>query len=346
MFRRRLQDRCCLYGKICVIFLAARDVEHSETTVIAGGTRFAAKQSLIKMNTTLRKALFCNSLFFASLIVIIATATMCGGGSALAASKRSVARIEESDLSFLLNRGDNDGRLFVYSSLSFLDLNSNSITFNLSATEHRHLIPSARINLYPPIQTEIRSEFFDFSIWGHLGNYFNRQIETIEIENDISAILQELATLNERYVRSTQGAGIHSFNTRYLKTINRGNYFAESDVQLGEERDDYQLREKKGKLQVRIQTNLSSPEETLKTEIVDMSVVVVGKFTQNISQEYDIDKVETLEDSFTDPGVIEKIMGVFVSILHYLLTNKIEALIYITILFFLINLIGLGLRRR
>ncbi|MFQ5328839.1 MAG: hypothetical protein ACE5D4_02490 [Thermodesulfobacteriota bacterium] len=267
--------------------------------------------------------------------------------SAFAASKGYVSKLERSDLPFLIKQGGNDGSLFIYSSLSLLNLNNHSVSVRLSTKENKHLIPSGRIALYPGIQTEIKSEFFDFSIWGHLGNYFNKQVETIEIENDISAILQDIGSLNERYLRNAQNLGAYSFNTRYLKTISRENYFSERATRGNdEEENDHQLSGGMGQLQVKIQTNLSSPEETLKRKIVAMSVVVTGKFTKDISQEYDVDKVETLENSTGGPGLVDKILGIFVSLFHYLLTNKIEALIYITIIFLLINLIGLGLKRR
>ena len=58
-----------------------------------------------------------------------------------------------------------------------------------------HTIPLIALDIYHDIDTYIQFEFLDFTIWGMLGNYFSKNIEAIEFENEILRIFRQLEDL-------------------------------------------------------------------------------------------------------------------------------------------------------
>ena len=87
--------------------------------------------------------------------------------------------------------------------------------------------PLITLNIYHDIDTYIQSEFLDFTIWGMLGNYFNKNIEAIEFENEILRILRQLEDLNKKY----QSLVVQSHNSKKedLVTIDKGRFFKQQE---------------------------------------------------------------------------------------------------------------------
>ncbi|MFQ5588625.1 MAG: hypothetical protein ACE5F7_07280 [Nitrospiria bacterium] len=117
-----------------------------------------------------------------------------------------------------------DGYVYILSSLTTLNIQKKSVVFSVSGQPHEALIPLGAIKSYPDMRDEIHSEYFDFTVWGQMENYFNRDLEVIQKENRIIAILKELNAVNEKY-RSLQKHRPKAFNPNQIVTVDPLNYF-------------------------------------------------------------------------------------------------------------------------
>jgi hypothetical protein len=150
----------------------------------------------------------------------------CGDG--YAESNHTLPTLSEKDLShYMKNQLQNlDENIYLYSSLSSISLDKALTEFHISDGLNAHLIPLTTIKKYPPINIEVRSEYFDVTIWGQIENHFNQNIEVIEIENEILATLKELEGINKKHTELF-GRKAPRFNLGNTVTINKYNYFSD-----------------------------------------------------------------------------------------------------------------------
>jgi len=75
-------------------------------------------------------------------------------------------------------------------------IDTDEITISNKFKELRHRL----------LNVGIQSEFLDFTIWGMLGNYFSKNIEAIEFENEILRIFRQLEDL-KYLITGVEGSG-------------------------------------------------------------------------------------------------------------------------------------------
>ncbi len=128
-----------------------------------------------------------------------------------------------------------DGQIHIFSSLSVLNSKKENIIFNITEKPYLDMIALTEIKSYPVMKEDIRSEYFDFTLWGQMENFFNKDFEVIQQETRIFAILKELEAVNQRYLQMSKKRP-DLFNPNHTVTIDQNNYFTYS----------YDSREKSG----------------------------------------------------------------------------------------------------
>ena len=158
----------------------------------------------------------CLLLFLVLLAVDIASA----------GSKHGFAPLDERDLSFYLQKQEkeNDPYLYLFSTLSLISRRKDTAVFTIAKSPSTYATPLVVMEIYPELDMHIQSEFFDFTIWGQWGNYFNKSIEVIELENEILRLLNALKDLNERYKDLIQTTNSVIPRPQKLPTLDRKNY--------------------------------------------------------------------------------------------------------------------------
>ena len=208
-----------------------------------------------------------NTIFLVLLALL--TCSFLSVPPVLAVSKSSIPQIESEDFRFFFTDRDEteEDKVYLYFSYSLIDLEGDSLEFVLTRSRSAQLTPIGAVPIFPPIESRIRSEYIDISIWGHLGNYFNKNIEALEIENDINSILCELEEINERYGALAGTARRQPLKTEYLKTIYTDNYYVRPESTAapaprkepsnqGEPRDKILLRYRDDPLPERIKPSI------------------------------------------------------------------------------------------
>ena len=122
---------------------------------------------------------------------------------------------------------EGDEHVYVYGSLFLQPGKPDDTEFYIVPSRSMHTIPLIALNIYHDIDTYIQSEFLDFTIWGMLGNYFNKNIEAIEFENEILRIFRQLEDLNKKY----QSLVVQNYNSKKedLITLDKGQFFKQQE---------------------------------------------------------------------------------------------------------------------
>jgi hypothetical protein len=157
---------------------------------------------------------------------MILSMMLIGWSDVWAVSKQVFPRLDARDLPFYLDKHDQvwDQNLYVFSTLSLLSVRKDSVVFDVSKYSVNDAIPLLVFDIYPESTIGVQSEFFDFTIWGQLGNYFNKTIEVIKIENEILSILDEIEKLNMSYKKLMELIKPYSLKKEKIITIDKMNF--------------------------------------------------------------------------------------------------------------------------
>ncbi|MDR4503163.1 MAG: hypothetical protein MRK01_00020 [Candidatus Scalindua sp.] len=306
-----------------------------------------------KPNRTLLRKIKSIFLFFYSFIVC--------SSLAVAESNLTFPTLKEKELPYYFNKQEKtaDPNIYLFSSLSFISTEKNSIEFGLTKAKYGKLIPLSAVNAYPAIDYYIKSEYFDFTLWGQLGNYFNKNIEIVELENRIFSILQELEEINNRY-KSLFADKPDQLHSEYIPTINKKNYFHEhKGEENGEEQKgdsgisqaDNNLSELDTLLNnIVLSTKSNKFEKALLLSEIALNLEIKGlRANQNMTykSESAVKNVSSQEtqtggnksSSLESETWIISLFNKSISLFAYLVNNKIEALIYLVFLFLVIAIV-------
>lgn len=168
------------------------------------------------------------------LFIVLASWSIVWSGS-----KYVFPGLDEKDFLFYLDKQEQaeDHNIYLYSSLSLLSLHKKSIMFDVSKYPSKLVTPLITINIYPDTDIRIQSEFFDFTIWGQLGNFFNRNIEIVKLEKEILDILQKLEEINKRYKELVGSNMTLKIQVEKIITIDKMN-FIDSRGENSKEKSD------------------------------------------------------------------------------------------------------------
>jgi hypothetical protein len=161
-------------------------------------------------------------IIFLALYGILSTLTVV-----YPAPKRLFPGLDEKDLHYYLQTLDHtpDPNIYLITSLSLLNLQPFSAVFDISKHPPRYLLPLITLPLYPDLPVHIQSEFFDFTVWGQLGNDFNSSFELIELESYISSLFAELESLNKRFQELVSSHLLPGLQFHRLVTFHKSTFF-------------------------------------------------------------------------------------------------------------------------
>lgn len=277
------------------------------------------------------------------LLLILASRSLGWSGS-----QHIFPRLDEKDLPFYLDKQGQaaDTTLYLYSSLPLLNLNKTLTIFTISHSPFKHITPLAAMEIHPESNIHLQSEFFDFTIWGQLGNYFNKSIEIIKIEREILEILQRIDLVNKKYKDLLESHLIPKIHTEKIITFDRMNFFALSDknnpknTNLKKPRST-QSETKDGEAHPHSLIEMYEGEfqhERLRTNIHFQSTHggMVGPSFYDTAYVRSVDAAQKLDvqkpeiDSF-----LFRIFYKIVILIQYLQHNQLESLIYLSLLLLL-----------
>jgi hypothetical protein len=198
------------------------------------------------------------------------------------------------------------------------------------------------LEVHPPVDASFQSEFFDVTIWGQLDNLFQQNIEILTIEQEIIALFKELEELNTRYLArlgSQAGSPL---------TLDRRNYLQrrlESDVRQkgrGEAAQELlsliQLHESAGQSE-HLASHLAAWAGTGRPPVLEAKASAVASMRAAEVQQ-DAESTGTISGGWIVYGFR---LSRFV--IHYLLRNKIETMIYLWALVLLSIFVKAAFRR-
>ena len=217
---------------------------------------------------------------------------------------------------------EGDEQIYVYGSLFLQPGKLDDTEFYITPSHSLHLIPLITLNIYHDIDTYIQSEFLDFTIWGMLGNYFNKNIEVIEFENEILRTLRQLEDLNKKY----QSLVVQSQNSKKedLVTIDKARFF---------------------KQQEDVDTNGNHKDSNRQKEIERLIQKYTGATTTFYVQKAEDPEKKSFENT---PSIsaqrsmalsaepenenVDKVFFRLVKLFYYLMQNKLEAAMYLSVI--------------
>jgi hypothetical protein len=181
---------------------------------------------IIQKATAHLSTTFYSPLGNIQLIAMVLFCILASRGMVWSGSKYVFPGLSEKDLPFYVDKREQavDPHLYLYSSLSLLGLNTTSIVFNISQYRFDHVYPWIVMNIYPDTDQHMQSEYFDFTIWGQLGNFFNKNIEMLKIENEIIEILNKIEEVNRKYKELIESKIIHKIEVDKIITFNKMNF--------------------------------------------------------------------------------------------------------------------------
>ena len=167
-----------------------------------------------------------NLIFIVSILLTCFYQSMYS--TSYAASKRTPPSIDNKDILLSLEQENNlqstnIDKFHMYSTISMLP-NNHQISFHILKSEIDNIISLITLNLHHDFQTYLLFEYMDYSIWGVLGNYQNRDIEQIEFENRIMKAIKDLETVNKRFRHLANKEKLESLEFGQLVTLDPSNY--------------------------------------------------------------------------------------------------------------------------
>lgn len=261
-----------------------------------------------------------------------------------AGSKRGFPQLDEKDLPFYLHTQEpgSDPYIYLFSTLSLISRRRDTIVFNISRARHTLTLPLIALEIYPSPDAEIQSEFFDVTIWGQLGNYFNKNIELLMLENEILKILQDLEEVNARYQDLISPKHPIISQPQRLPTLDQHNYLTyrdttspepsrkdSGDAQPADDRPPNDLRGQIHRHEAQLQratlkTNPAlqrpTPEGFGKTPFADASL-------PSAQQARTLDSTGAGLDS-----LLFQLFHKMVLVIRYVMENKLESSIYFSLL--------------
>ena len=175
------------------------------------------------------------------LYFLLYSTVSCGYAQAI-----SKQQYEKNDTNYIL---DNivknkptkiNNNIYIYSSISTSTFDKDFIKYTISNLKNNKIIPLVELDTYHEIDTSIQSEFLDFTIWGILGNFFNKNIEMAELNNEIIAIFQEIEMINENYNQLLVAKTDRNSKIDALITLNKEKYLEkQTKTQFHGEDDNY-----------------------------------------------------------------------------------------------------------
>jgi len=261
-----------------------------------------------------------------------------------AGSKRGFPQLDEQDLPFYLHTQEpgSDPYIYLFSTLSLISRHRNTVAFNIARSRHTSALPLIALEIYPEPDAEIQSEFFDATIWGQLGNFFNKNIELLMLENEIIKILQDLEAVNARYQELISPKNPIISPPQRLPTLDQHNYLTYRDTTSPEPSrkdsghaqpaEDHppndlrsQIRRHEAQLQqATLKTNPAlhrpTPEGFAKAPFEDASV-------RSAQQARTLDSTGSAMDS-----ALFQLFHKIVLVIRYVMENKIESSIYLSLL--------------
>jgi len=268
------------------------------------------------------------------LSLILANTSLVWSGS-----KYLFLPLEEKDFSFYLDKQGQttNANLYLYSSLSLLNLNKTSVVFSISHQTFKHVSPLIVIDITPENEFYMQSEFLDFTIWGQLGNFFNKDIEIIKMETEILQVLKEIEKVNKKYKELLDSGLIFAVRLEKIITINKMN-FVKSTRETDTDKID------KGKLNL-IQSEIDSSmlhmyeSESRWERLRDDIHFRVGKgdimepgfystaYVQSVNTSQKLEADEPEIDS-----LLFRIFYNMIALIKYFRDNKVESFIYVSLL--------------
>jgi hypothetical protein len=250
---------------------------------------------------------------------------------------------------------EGDEHVYVYSSLPLHPSKHDDTEFYITLSHSMHLLPLITLNIYHDIDIYIQSEFLDFTIWGMLGNYFNKNIETIEFENDILHILRQLEDLNERYQSLVESS--KNSQKGDLVTLDKERFFKKQEhvSTNGESKEDLATLDKERffKKQEHVSTNGESKDDRQQNDIEGLIREYIREYS-GTGLTFLVQKAENPEKKSFEgaPSIsmqsnralsrepsnesVDKLLFRLVKLFHYLVNNKLEAALYFSMIVFLV----------
>jgi hypothetical protein len=269
----------------------------------------------------------CLLLFFALIAVEIASA----------GSKHGFAPIDERDFSYYLQKQDqvNDPYLYLSSTLSLISRRKDAVVFTISKSSPKYIIPLAMMEMYPELEMNIQSEFFDSTIWGQLGKYFNKNIEVIELENLILGILKEFKELNERYKDLIPTTNLVVPQQQRLPTLDKKNYVSINEDAGRGKASNLSMNDLRSELQ-RYETQLPQEKLKLNQTFQQPKPDVFGQRPYDVASLGTAEPARNFAASSSEGGnIFSRIFTGFKAFMRYLINNKVESCIYLSLLFLL-----------
>jgi hypothetical protein len=264
------------------------------------------------------------------------------GKQAAAISKLAVPELDEQDLPFYLDKPaqHDDAHFYLFSSLSLISRRRAAAVFELSEGPTGGIIPLLGLKIHLPVDVSFPTEFLDVTIWGQLGNLFQKDLELFAIEREIVALFKELEQVNARYMALFGAQGGNSFQARKPPTLDRRNYLADGRQggragqlpQTGQNTKAaqgflrlIQLHENPGQSE-RLAPQLVAQAGADRTPTFEAIALAAASMRASEAQQ-DPEGIDTIPE-----GRIIYLFRVSKLVIRYLLENKIEAIIYLWVL--------------
>jgi hypothetical protein len=281
-----------------------------------------------------------------SILLLPAMLSICD--PSWANSKHRVPDLDAQDLLSLVPRKEqpNDPHIYLFSTLGFTNIPKDATAFEFSKTPSPYLLPTLAIDMYPPFDIRIQSEFFDFTIWGQLGNYFNKNIELIELENQIIALILELDAINRRYHNIFSQNPSKYQQVDKLATLYKYHYLKEgqNDHNQGVSIDQSATHTKKGddirKLisDYENQLQLMRLNPQIHSPAADQDAVAAQFSTGAYMYSSDLDRAFSSSSAEVE-GTMMRFFRKLSLAFKYLFNNKVESIIYLLLLLLLTTVI-------
>jgi hypothetical protein len=262
-------------------------------------------------------------------VSLLLVCLFAAGSTGWGASKHRIPELHGQDIWRAVETPvvDGDEYIYMYGSLLLHPTKKDETEFSLASSRRPYMLPLIILNIYHDIDTYIQSEFLDFTIWGMLGNHFNKNIETIEFENDILRILRKLEGINKKY----QSLMMHSKSATQenLVTLNTDRFFTKQEHMHsdGDYKDSYGQSEIERLIRQYNGTQVTfhvQRAEAPEKQSFESSDSVGAPRSMGLSAEPTNENVNNM---------VFRIVRLF----RYLLNHKLEAAIYFWVLIFIVS---------
>jgi hypothetical protein len=272
------------------------------------------------------------------------------GNRAAAISKLAVPDLDDQDLPFYLDKPEHhdDPQFYLFSSLSLISRRRATAVFELSSGPSSGITPILGLEIYPPGDMSFQTEFFDMTIWGQLSNLFQKNIELLAIEREIMALFKELEELNARYTALLGSQAGSSFPAVRPLTLDRRNYLQRRVGVEGGQEGGTTKQPQTAQNSDAIQKLLSSVQqhesagqsERLASRLAaragaGRAPALEAKASAAASMRATEAQQDPESTGTASGGRIVYLFRLFRLVIRYLLANKIEAMIFLSVLILL-----------